>query len=41
MIALLAVTVGCSRYEGDAGAKRDQQQSEVLQNRIRTTQVDR
>ena len=41
IIALLAVNIGCSRYEGDPGASRTQQQSEDLQNRIRTTQVDR
>lgn len=41
IIALVALGVGCSRYQGDAGATRSQQQSEELQNRIKTTQVDR
>jgi hypothetical protein len=36
-----AIVAGCSSYQGDAGAKRTQQQSEELQNRIKTTQVDR
>ena len=33
--------VGCSGYSEDPGANRSQQQSEQLQNRIKTTQVDR
>lgn len=41
IIALLAFTGACSRYQGDAGANRTQKQSEELQNRIKTTQVDR
>ena len=32
---------GCSGYSEDPGAKRSQQQSVDLQNRIKTTQVDR
>jgi hypothetical protein len=32
---------GCSGDAGDPGAKRTQQQSEVLQDRIKTTQIDR
>lgn len=36
-----ALLAGCSEYEDDTGADRTQQQSEQLQNRIKTTQIDR
>jgi hypothetical protein len=36
-----ALLAGCSEYAGDAGADRSQQQSEQLQKRIKTTQIDR
>ena len=35
------LVAGCSEYEGDAGADRTEQQSGQLQNRIKTTQIDR
>ena len=35
------LVAGCSEYAGDAGADRTQQQSEQLQKRIKTTQIDR
>ena len=41
LMALGVVISGCSGDTGDPGAKRTQQQSEQLQNRIKTTQVDR
>lgn len=41
ILSLGVMAAGCSSYEGDVGAKRSQQQSETLQNRIKTTQVDR
>lgn len=36
-----AGVTGCSDYKVDDGAKRTQQQSEELDNRIMTTQIDR
>jgi len=36
-----ASVTGCSDYKADDGAKRTQQQSEELDNRIMTTQIDR
>ena len=36
-----ALLAGCSGDMGDPGADRTQQQSEQLQNRIKTTQIDR
>ena len=36
-----ATVAGCSDYKVDDGAKRTQQQSEELDNRIMTTQIDR
>jgi hypothetical protein len=39
--SLSTLLAGCGQYAGDAGAKRSQQQSKELQDRIRTTQVDR
>ncbi len=36
-----ALLAGCSGGAGDPGADRTQQQSEQLQKRIRTTQIDR
>jgi hypothetical protein len=36
-----AIVAGCSGGKIDEGAKRTQQQSEELQNRIMTTQIDR
>lgn len=36
-----ALLAGCSGDTGDPGADRTQQQSEQLQNRIKTTQIDR
>jgi hypothetical protein len=41
VLSLGVIVAGCSPYEGDPGLKRSQQQSEELQNRIMTTQVDR
>lgn len=41
ILGLGTVIAGCSGDRSDPGAKRSQQQSEVLQNRIKTTQVDR
>jgi hypothetical protein len=41
VFTLGVVVAGCSPYQGDSGAKRSQQQSEELQNRIKTTQADR
>lgn len=41
VFSMSAIVTGCSRDKGDAGAKRSQQQSEQLQNRIKTTQIDR
>ncbi len=35
------IVAGCSGDTGDPGADRSQQQSEQLQNRIKTTQIDR
>ena len=35
------LVAGCSGDTGDPGADRSQQQSEQLQNRIKTTQIDR
>jgi hypothetical protein len=35
------ILAGCSGGGGDPGADRSQQQSEQLQNRIKTTQIDR
>lgn len=39
--SLGTLLIGCSPYGGDAGAERSQQQSEVLQDRIKSTQIDR
>ena len=36
-----AIVAGCSGDSGDRGADRSQQQSEKLQDRIKTTQIDR
>ena len=36
-----ALVAGCSGDGGDPGADRSQQQSEQLQDRIKTTQIDR
>jgi outer membrane biogenesis lipoprotein LolB len=36
-----ALLTGCSSDTGDRGADRTQQQSEQLQDRIKTTQIDR
>ncbi len=36
-----AIVAGCSGDAGDRGVDRSQQQSEQLQNRIKTTQIDR
>ena len=41
MLSLGFMLVGCTGDMDDPGAKRTQQQSEELQNRIRTTQIDR
>ena len=41
IFSLGAILAGCSGYSGDPGAERSQQQSEELQDRIKTTQVDR
>jgi hypothetical protein len=41
MFSLATMLAGCSGDTGDPGAKRSQQQSEALQDRIRTTQTDR
>lgn len=41
ILSLGTVIAGCSGDRSDPGAKRSQQQSEVLQERIKTTQVDR
>lgn len=41
IFSLGTVLAGCSPYTGDAGAKRSQQQTEELRNRINTTQIDR
>ena len=35
------IVAGCSGDAGDRGADRSQQQSEQLQDRIKTTQIDR
>jgi len=36
-----ALLAGCSSDTGDRGADRTQQQSEQLQDRVKTTQIDR
>ena len=36
-----AIVAGCTGDSGDRGADRSQQQSEKLQDRIKTTQIDR
>jgi len=42
VFAAVSMVAGCSGGgKMDAGAKRTQQQSEELQNRIMTTQIDR
>ena len=41
IFSLGSILAGCSPYTGDPGAKRSQQQSKELQNRISTTQIDR
>ena len=41
MFSLGTLLAGCGSYMGDPGAERTQQQSEELQDRIRTTQIDR
>lgn len=41
IFSLGAILAGCSPYTGDAGAKRTQQQTEELRDRINTTQIDR
>ena len=41
IFSLASILAGCSGYSGDPGADRSQQQSQELQNRIKTTQVDR
>lgn len=41
LLVLGTVLTGCTRYSGDAGAERTEQQSEKLQDRIKTTQIDR
>lgn len=44
LAALLALGVnltGCTSYSGDEGAERTQEQSEMLRDRISTTQIDR
>ena len=41
VFSLGTILAGCSPYAGDPGAKRSQQQTEDLRNRINTTQIDR
>ena len=41
VLSIGASVAGCSEYKVDDGAKRTQQQSEELDNRIMTTQIDR
>ncbi len=41
VFSLGTILAGCSPYAGDPGAKRSQQQTEELRNRINTTQIDR
>jgi hypothetical protein len=41
IISLGVILAGCSGGGGDPGAERSQQQSEQLQDRIKTTQIDR
>jgi hypothetical protein len=41
VFSLSTILAGCSPYTGDPGAKRSQQQTEELRNRINTTQIDR
>jgi hypothetical protein len=41
IFSLGTILAGCSPYDGDAGAKRTQQQTEELRDRINTTQIDR
>jgi hypothetical protein len=41
VFSMVAIVAGCSGDTGDRGADRSQQQSEQLQNRIMTTQIDR
>ncbi len=41
IFSLASILAGCSGYSGDPGADRSQQQSQELQNRIKTTQIDR
>ena len=41
IFSLGTVLAGCSPYAGDPGAKRTQQQTDDLRNRIKTTQIDR
>ncbi|GMQ96069.1 MAG: hypothetical protein BMS9Abin14_568 [Gammaproteobacteria bacterium] len=41
ILSLGTILAGCTGYENDPGAKRTQQQSDVLRDRINTTQNDR
>ena len=41
VFSLGTILAGCSPYTGDSCAKRSQQQTEELRNRINTTQIDR
>jgi len=41
VFSLGTILAGCSPYAGDPGAKRSQQQTEELRDRINTTQIDR
>ncbi len=41
IFSLGTILTGCSPSAGDPGAKRSQQQSKELQNRISTTHIDR
>ncbi len=41
IFSLGTILAGCSGDMGEPGAKRTQQQSKELRNRINTTQVDR
>ena len=41
IFSLATILAGCSAYTGDQGANRTQQQSEELQDRINSTQIDR
>ncbi len=41
ILALGTILAGCTGYEDDPGAKRTQQQSDELRDRIHTIQIDR